>query len=594
MPQAIQRRLATRPVEACRQRIIITMLVALACLWPWTAQSQIRVSISGVEPEIEANIRATLNLVRLGTREDLSEAAVRRLHSRARGEIRDAMRPFGYYRPRMETSLERQDGDWLASFQIDPGEAVLVTEIDVRILGEGSDDARLLDVVAQSPLRRDRRLRHQEHDRLRSNLQGVAAQRGYFEAEFTQRRLEVEPSELSARIILHLETGPRYHLGAIDIEQDILNEDLLQRIVLLREGDPYSGDAVLQTQYRLTDSAYFSSVIVQTGTPDATTRAVPISIETVPTRRQRIRTGIGYATDTRLRGSLGVDWRRLNKAGHSAGTELRLAETSSELSGRYRIPIGDPIKERLLFRGGVTYEDLADVESRRATLGVSHVTQRGGGWQRTLFTDLIEERTRAGDEPAMRDLLVVPGIGMEKLIADDILFPRHGYRLRGEIRGSHQLLGASTDFLRLEAEANHVSSLGEDWRFFARSRLGIGFVDGFSTLPASQRFFAGGDQSVRGYRFNSMGPRDEAGNIIGGKHLVFGSLEAERRVWGRVALAGFVDAGNALDDFGDPIEVAVGLGVHVHTPIGTVRIAIAQSVTESRNLRLHLTIRPDL
>ncbi len=590
----MQRRPATRPVGGYRQRVIIIVLTTLACLLPWTAQGQIRVSISGVESEIETNIRATLNLVRLGGREDLSDAAVRRLHRSARGEIRDAMRPFGFYRPRIETTLERQNGDWLASFQIDPGDAVLVTEIDVRILGEGSDDTQLQAVLTESPLRIDRRLRHQEHDRLRSNLQATAAMRGYFDASFSQRRLEVDPAALSARVILHLETGPRYRFGAIDIEQDILDEDLLQRIVLLREGELYNANEVLQTQYRLTDSAYFSSVVVQSGTPDAETLTVPISIDTDPARRQRIRTGIGYATDTQLRGSLGVDWRRLNKAGHSAGTELRLSEVSSELSGRYRIPIGDPINERLLFRGGVTYEDLADVESRRATLGVSHVTQRGGGWQRTLFTDLIEERTRVGDEPAIRDLLVVPGIGMEKLIADDILFPRRGYRLRGDIRGSHQYLGASTDFLRLEGEANRVISLGEDWRFFARSRLGIGLVDGFSTLPASQRFFAGGDQSVRGYRFNSLGPRDAAGNITGGRHLVFGSFEAERRVWGRVALAGFVDAGNALDDFGDPLEVAVGLGVNVHTPIGTIRIAIAQSVTESRSPRFHLTIRPDL
>jgi translocation and assembly module TamA len=565
-----------------------------ACLWAWPAHAQVRVDISGVESEIETNIRATLDLVRHGGREDLSEAAVRRLQARARSQIRDAMRPYGYYRPRIESSLEQRDGRWRASFAIDPGEPVLVTGVDVRILGEGNADPRLLEVVAQAPLRTGRRLRHQEYDRLRTNLQRNAAMLGYFEASFEQRRLEVDPSELSARVLLHLQTGPRYSFGAVHIEQDILNEELLGRIVTLREGEPYDANALLQAQYRLTDSLYFGSVVVETGTPDPETRSVPVSIETTATRRQRIRLGLGYATDTRLRGSIGVDWRRLNQAGHSAGTELRLARNLSEISGRYRIPIGDPLKERLLFRGGLTQEDLADLESRRASLGVSLVTMRGGGWQRNLFTDIIEERTRVPGEPEFRDLFVMPGVGMEKLVADDILFPRAGYRLRGEVRGSHEYLGAKTDFLRLEAEANLVASAGDYWRFFVRSKLGVGIVDGFESLPASQRFFAGGDQSVRGYSFNSLGPQDDAGNVIGGRHLVFGSLEAERLVWGRVALAAFVDAGNALDAFGDGLEVAVGLGVNVHTPIGTLRIGMARAVTESRGARFHLTIRPDL
>jgi translocation and assembly module TamA len=575
---------------------VFALLVALACASPWSATlAQVRVEISGVGSTVEENIRASLDLVRHGAREDLSEAAIRRLYARGRGQVRDAMRPFGFYRPRIEPQLTRQeDGEWVARFEIEPGDPVLVSEVDVRLLGEGSDDAGLLAVIAQSPLRPNRRLRHQEYDRLRNNLESTAAMLGYLEARFEERRLEVDPSENAARIVLHLRTGPRYRFGQVHVEQDILNEDLLQKIVTARAGEPYDATELLQTQYRLTDSMYFASVIVETGIPDAENLTVPINVETTPTRRQRIRTGIGFATDTGPRGTLGVDWRRLNKAGHSAGTELRLSETLGELSARYRIPIGDPLNERLLFRADLTQEDLGDLESRRARIGASHVTLRGGGWQRTLFTDLLDERTAIPGEPSLRDTLLVPGIGMEKLVTDDILFPRDGYRLRGEVRGSQELLGARNDFLRMEFEANRVYSIEDRWRFFLRSRLGVGIVEGFATLPASQRFFAGGDQSVRGYGYNALGPQDEAGNVIGGRHLLFGSIEVERRVWGRVAAAAFVDAGNALETFSDDIEVAVGLGVNVHTPIGTLRIALAQSVTEDRSPRLHLSLRPDL
>jgi translocation and assembly module TamA len=570
-------------------------VLLLACGLGWqTAAAQVRVMIDGVDSEVEANIRASLALVRHGDRDDLSGAAVRRLQARARAEIRDAMRPFGFYRPRIESTLEQVEGAWVARFTIDPGEPVLVTEIDVRIVGEGGDEARFQELIDDSPLRTGRRLRHQEHDRLRNNLLSTAAILGYFEAVFTERRLEVDPAEKSARVILHLDTGPRYRFGRIEVEQDILNESLLQRILTVREGDPFNGVELLQTQYRMTDSLFFASVVVETGEPDADTRTVPVIIETTPTRRQRIRLGLGYATDTRLRGSIGSEWRRLNKAGHSAGTELRVSSLSTELSTRYRIPIGDPLNERLLFRGSLTQEDIADLESRRTTLGVSHVTMRGGGWQRTLFTDLLDERTSVPGQPEFTDTLVIPGVAMEKLVADDIIFPRRGFRVRGELRGSQELLGASDDFIRMEFDANRVISVGEQWRFFLRSKLGIGLIDGFATMPASQRFFAGGDQSVRGYGFNSLGPRDEEGNVVGGRHLLFGSVEAERVVWGRVALAAFVDSGNALDSFTDGVETSLGLGVNVHTPIGTLRIGFARSITESRDFRLHLSIRPDL
>jgi translocation and assembly module TamA len=562
---------------------------------PCTAvHAQVRVEISGVEPEIETNIRATLDLIRHGDRADLSDAAIRRLYGRARRQIRDAMRPFGYYRPTIEPRLERRDGLWLASFEIDPGEPVLVVEVDVQLHGDGATEPRLLEVIGQSPLRPARRLRHQEHDRLRNDLQSAAEALGYLDARFSERALEVDPAEHTARIVLHLQTGPRYRFGVVDVDQEILDESFLERIVDIREGEPYDAHRLLRAQYRLTDSGYFGNVIATTGTPDRETLAVPVRIETVPVRRQRIRLGVGYATDTQLRGSAAVDWRRLNRAGHTAGTELRLARTLSDLSLHYRIPMRDPLTERLLFRGAITDEDLGDLESRRARLGVSHVTIRGGGWQRTLFTDVLDERTRIPDTESLRDTLVIPGVAMEKLLADDILFPTRGFRVRGEVRGSHENLGASSNFARLEFEVNQVASLGENWRFFARSRLGIGLVDRFATLPASQRFFAGGDQSVRGYGYNSLGPTDEAGNVIGGRHLIFGSLEAERRVWGRVALAGFVDAGNALDEFELDLEVSAGLGLHVHTPIGTLRLSVARSITESRGVRYHLTLRPDL
>jgi translocation and assembly module TamA len=575
--------------------VLLALLAALGCLLQAVpAAATVEVRINGVEPEIEANIRASLGLVRHGQREDLSEAGVRRLYARARSQVREAMRPYGYYRPRIRPRLEPDGQNWRAVFDIEPGAPVLVTEIDVRIEGEGHSQPELLEVVGASPLVSGRRLRHTEYDRLRSRLQARAKNLGYFEAAFTARRLEVDPEALSAKVVLHLETGPRYRVGSVEVPQEIIDEALLARIVTLRAGDPYDANEASLMQYRLTDTLYFSSALVETGEPDPQTRTVPVRIVTVPTPSRRIRLGVGYATDTRLRGTIDVNWRHINQAGHSARTSISLSRELSELSARYRIPVGDPLRESLLLRAAVRRQDFADLDSTRSEIGASLVTMAGEHWQRALFVDLVDERTRVPGEPEFQDISVVPGVAFERLSADDILFPRDGYRLRGEVRGSEQTLGAGSKFLRFEFDANRVLSYGEDWRFFLRSKLGLGLTEEFDTLPASQRFYAGGDQSVRGYGYNSLGPQDEAGNVIGGKHLVFASIEAERRVWRRVALAAFVDTGNALEQLDDGLETSVGLGVNVHTPIGTLRVSVARSITESRGMRVHISIRPDL
>ncbi len=582
-PLARQRRLPLAPL----------VLLALA-LFSLGADASIRVQLTGVEGEAAANVRAWLDLVRFAEREDLSETAVRRLHDRAPRQIRQALRPFGYYDARVVSrSLTREGNQWIARFEIAPGEPVRLSSVRLEVIGEGRDHPGFRTLLAESPLVEGRPLRHPDFDQLRARLERAANTYGFFDRRFPERRLEVDPAALSASAVLVMDTGPRYRFGEVSIDQDILNEALIDRLVFTREGEPFDNERLLRTQYALTDSQYFANVVVETGERNQATRSVPVNIETVASRRQRIRLGLGYGTDTRARGSVGWDWRRINRRGHRANMQLQLSQPLAELTTQYIVPFGDPLRERLSFRSTLASEDLADVRSQRATIGVNH-RRVLGNWQRNLFADVVDERTRLPDGERFADTLVVPGIGFERLIADDPLVPTEGHRLRAELRGSHGLLAAKTDFLRLNVGVSRILSPSDDWRLALRAELGLGIVDGFGELPASQRFFAGGDQSVRGYGFNRLGPTDEEGRSIGGRHLVFGSVEVQRRINGPWNVAAFVDSGGALDRLDDSPAVSVGLGLHYLTPIGRIRVEVAQSITESRSPRLHISIRPDL
>src|SRR5581483_10169381 len=132
-------------------------------------------------------------------------------------------------------------------------------------------------------------------------------------------------------------------------------------------------------------------------------------------------------------------------------------------------------------------------------------------------------------------------------------------------------------------------------RFIARGDAGATRIATFEKLPPSLRFFAGGDLSVRGYRYNSLGPEDANGAVIGGKYLLVGSLEYEHQIRGNWSAAVFYDAGNALNDLGDPLKKGVGLGARYRTPVGQLRVDVAQArSTPDHPLRLHISIGPDL
>ena len=137
--------------------------------------------------------------------------------------------------------------------------------------------------------------------------------------------------------------------------------------------------------------------------------------------------------------------------------------------------------------------------------------------------------------------------------------------------------------------------MGERWHLLLRGELGTSFVADFSELPGSQRFFAGGDQSVRGFGLNELSPVDSNGDKIGGRHLMVASVEVIRDLPRNFGIAVFMDAGNAVNRFGDPLEYAAGIGFRWRLPIVTLGLDVAQPLSRSDlGPRLHLNISPQL
>ncbi len=603
-----------------------TVLAVL--LLPLPALGKIEIQISGVDAEVRQNVLVFLSLQRYRDSNDLPSETVRRLNDRVEREVRQALRPFGYYSPKVSSTLQeqapgrrranKQNGgeetaaaqDWRVDIRIEPGTPVIMRAVMVKIDGPGETDPTLLQVIATAELKKDRRLIHGLYDKLKGDLQRMAVSTGYLEATFEKSELRVDLDHLSAEADLELSTGPRYRFGPTTIEQKAVDPSLARRFLRYREGDYFDAGALLRTQFALEDSQYFADVEVITGARDRDALTVPVTITAQEYRKNTYSIGVGYATDTRWRSTIGWDNRRMNTKGHSLHVRITTADTEQSITSRYLIPVGDPALERVSLDSKISREELADLDVSAVELKPG-LTQVNGQWQRVVFFSTTREVTEATGF-RKTDLLIIPGISYARVprgFSGDLLSLKPG--LYAELTGSHSVFGSDSNFLRLHVQGEHVFDLNPRWHLLLRGEIGTSFVANFNELPGTQRFFAGGDNSVRGFGLNELSPTEQAfdpagkpildanGNPTyikaGGRHLLVGSVEVIRDLPRNFGLAVFADSGNAINKFGDRLEYSVGIGLRWRLPVVTLGIDVAQALSQSDiGPHFHLNISPKL
>ena len=580
----------------CKVRPWLAALALCAAVPP--ARANIDLEIEGVDKEVRDNLLVVLSVQRYRERDDLDQDMVERLNERLDGEVRSAMRPFGYYAPTVQSSVEQLESgrDWRVHLKIDPGPPVILLSASIAVTGSGENEKMFRDILANTELKPGRRLSHGAYERLKGELQRTALSSGYLDARYRRNELLVDPKKLSAVAILELQTGERYRFGPTTIEQDAIDPKLATRYLRYHEGDYFDASKLLTTQFALDDTLYFTNVEISPGTRDTQNHTVPVTVRAQTGKRNKYTVAVGYGTDTRFRGTIAWDDRRINRSGHRSRIDLLGAHTQQKLQARYVIPVGDPALESFGLLSSFGREELADLDTRTFQFTPS-LTQIRGRWQRVWFTTLEKTETRAPSEPTQTDTLLVPGISYALLPAsfsgaEPLTLGRGLY---AELTGSTSALGSDADFLQFRIQNERVFDLSPRWHLLLRGQLGLSAVADFSELPGSRRFFAGGDLSVRGFALNSLSPVDADGNKTGGRHLIVFSVEFERDLPRNFGIAAFFDTGNAVNKLGDPLQYSVGLGFRWRIPVVTLGIDIAQALSEPHmSPRLHLNIQPRL
>jgi translocation and assembly module TamA len=210
-----------------------------------------------------------------------------------------------------------------------------------------------------------------------------------------------------------------------------------------------------------------------------------------------------------------------------------------------------------------------------------------------MVTLLIEDFEVA--DQVGRSRLLMPGIDWTKIRADNEIRPQRGYKIGLELRAAADQLGSDTSFAQAIARGKWIWPVPSAGRILVRVDAGATAERSFEELPPSVRFFAGGDNSVRGYDFEALGPVDENGEVIGGSSLATASFEYEHPVRARWSIAAFVDSGNAFERSEMDLKTGAGIGTRWQSPLGPIRFDIAHPFDdETEDWRIHISLGPDL
>ncbi len=556
--------------------------------------------VDGVQGELAKNVNAFLSLENQTVKAGDAET-VQRLYQEAPAQIRAALQPFGYYQPRIESHLTRHGATWQAVFHIAHGPATKIRHLKVEVIGPGRNEGRFRSLLQKDRMRVGQRLIQSDYKSLKNALTQAAYQGGFLQAHFTKSSIRVYPGQQRADVALVLDTGPYYYFGKTTIHQHILNPDFVNRYVPFHAGQRFDPDKLLKLQFALSDTDYFNGAEIQVEkskakpVPGSGGHAVrvPISVQVTPKQPQKYEIGLGYGTDTgpRLRGS--VIFRRVNREGHSLRTSLYLSQVAQQVTTEYKIPVGNVRTDNVTFSGSYADQQFGDGNSRRELVQGQYNTI-WHDWQRSLYLKFNREQYYfSGQSETAYEL--APGITLSRTRADNLINPTHGWSARFDVHGANRAVGSSLTYLQEQVTAHAIVRLGSRARLVLRTDAGFTQFAALSSLPASERFFAGGARSVRGYSYQSLGQRNSRGDVIGGRYLLVGSAEIDYRVYGNWGVAAFFDAGNASEYFPPSIKKSVGIGLRYWSPVGTIRLDFAHPLDPPRiPVRIQISIGPDL
>lgn len=565
---------------------VLVMSLSAAAL----ADARLDVQITPANPDLKANIEGYVG--ELGER---NAQALRNFSLGAEQQAEKAAQALGYYQAQIDSEIQDGENPRLV-IKVLPGEPIRLRNVVVRVEGPAAS-LKAFKVPQSDALKAGAVLNHGHYEDAKRLIQNQASRYGFFSGHFTSQRLSIDPRAGVADIELVYDSGPRYSLGKVMFSGDSpFDEDLLKRMVPFKENTPYDSQLIAELNQAMQASGYFEGVRVDAAPTAAVGQVIPVTVQLETRKPRTMGLGLGFSTDVGPRGR--ANWTRhwANAQGHSYGFESELSAPRQNVGLWYDVPLDPPLTDKLRFAGGYQYEEIAGTDSlsKLLTVGPEWHSKLPSGWERVISLKWQREEYRLGDDSGLSTLLM-PGISYSYLRSDDRIDPHKGYRLQFDAQVAKEGLGSDANLIRGNVLLKGLTTVAQNHRFLGRVQFGGNFTDGYTSIPPSLRFFAGGDQSVRGYDYQTLSPTNSDGDRIGGRYMVAGSVEYQYSIAEKWRLATFVDQGNSFNSLDLPsLKTGVGFGVRWVSPVGPLRLDLAHPLDDDGGVRLHFSMGPEL
>lgn len=553
-----------------------------------TEAAQPSIEITGAGTRLTDNLR-----VHIGDVEERLLTEPRNLERKLAAAVTDASQALGFYRTTFSWRIDSSAKGPHLVLHVTPGPRLRWRAPRIQIDGDAAESRAVARLLADPPFRIGEPAIQQHYDDFKRNLLETAIASGHLDAAYIESRLLLDAEQESATAVLTLAAGPLYRFGEIHFQGSDLDPSLLHRLVPFAPGAVYRREALTDLYSDLQDSLYFNSISVRTlPQPD---QSVRVDVELVDAPRHRFAIGAGFGTDTGPRARFRWERPQVSSKGHQLTIESWLSAPQQELTAKYRVPLQRPLWQSVTASASLERLDNEDTESTIASLGLFYSDRLSDYWTGSIGATLEDETYRQGSQSRQRVSYLIPALNFQGFELPEVADPLSGNRTWLRLSGSDQSLGADTRFLRAVAGHKRILHLGGNHLLVLRGEAGVITTDEIELIPASQRFFTGGDQTVRGYDFESLGPRDATDQLVGGRYLNVASAEYSFKVAEQWRLALFTDAGRAFNDSSAAWNHSAGIGVRWLSPIGQIRVDLAVPVnSEESGFQLHIFMGPPL
>lgn len=541
---------------------------------------------------LKETLERDVGLVRWQGYAAMTEDLLDRLAREAIDESRNAAAAEGWFSATIDVKIDPRTKPQTITLVVTPGEPTKITAVNIGVTGPAATDVPL-GTDAIEKLKREWALpvgatfRQPAWTAAKEQAQATLAASPYAAAKITHSEAFIDPEHYAATLALDLASGPAFRFGDFEITGlSKYSESIVRNFNTIRKGEPYSEAELLRFVRRLNASGYFASAQAAIDTETAHPDDAPVKVAVIEAPARRLEAGLGYSTDVEFRANATYRDVNIDGKGLQMLVEGRLESKLQSLSLRFTQPPNDSAWIGT-YTADAIRTDIEGLVTRTAAAGTRWHTIEERDERALSATFYLDEQQPSGAE-WIRSHATYLEYERYWRRTDNLISPTTGWMasLQGgggipgiSTRGFGRVIGRFASWVPIDAK-NEFQFRAQGGAVFAPTRDGI---------PSALLFRTGGDTTVRGYAFESLGAQ-EGDAIVPVRYYAVFNAEAThwiKEAWG---IAAFIDAGNAVDSLSDAhLALGYGIGARVRSPLGPFRVDLAYG-QDVHKFRVHLSV----